>query len=195
MSPLQPSTSPSAESSGGSAVEAGQPYDAAAILEAMRTSPRPDGVPAELQTDAIAASIADAIWTIDGEPWDAILIGASCGASCLIEVAGTREGAAGDDVWTFEQTSTGAAELLADGVQLHAIPENVVADLDRRARSLLGADVEGMTLTSATWQLPPHADEFALSYRSGGEEGSCGLDLVLDAARGEIADRVLVGSC
>lgn len=162
----------------------------------MRTSPRPDGVPSELQTDAIAASIADAIWTIDGEPWDAILIGASCGASsCLIEVAGTREGAAGDDVWTFERTSDGDVSVLTDAVQLHAIPESVVADLDRLARSLLVAEVEGMTLTAATWQPPPDAGEFGLSYRSGGEEGSCGVDLVLDAVRGEIADQVSVGSC
>jgi hypothetical protein len=195
-SPIPPSTVPSAGPSTGGAIEPGQPYDAAAILDAMRTSPRPDGVPDELQTDSVAASIADAIWTIDGEPWDAVLIDASCGeSSCLIDVAGTREGAAGDDVWTFGQTATGGVELLVEGVQLHAIPESVVADLDRQARSLLGADVEGMVLTAATWQPPPNADEFALSYRSGGEEGSCGMDLVLDAARGEITDQVSVGSC
>ena len=177
-------------------LEPGQPYDATAILEAMRTSPRPDGVPDELQTQAVAAAIADAIWTIDGEPWDAILIGASCGeSSCLIEVAGTREGAAGDDVWTFSRSSAGAAAVLVDAVQLHAIPDNLVADLDRRARSLLDSDVESMTITAATWQPPPGSNRFELSYRSGGEEGSCGVDLVLDTDRGEISDQRSVGGC
>ncbi|HEX7197446.1 MAG TPA: hypothetical protein VF364_11515, partial [Candidatus Limnocylindria bacterium] len=49
--------------------EAGRPFDAEAILAAMRDSRRPGGVPDEMQTDAIAAAVADAIWTIDGEPW------------------------------------------------------------------------------------------------------------------------------
>jgi len=195
-SPIQPSAVSSAEPSATLDLEPGQPYDAAAILAAMRTSPRPDGVPDELQTGAIATAIAAAIWTVDGEPWDAILIDASCGeSSCLIEVAGTREGAAGDDVWTFTRTSTGEAMVVVDAVQLHAIPDNVVADLDRRARSLLEADVDGMTLTAAAWRPPPNTDDFELSYRSGGEEGSCGVDLVLDTGRGEIADQRSIGSC
>jgi hypothetical protein len=192
----QSSNTPSVEPSASVALEPGQPYDAAAILEAMRTSPRPDGVPDELQTDAIADAIAQTIWTIDGQPWEAILIDASCGpSSCLIEVAGTREGAAGDDVWTFSRASDGEAAAVVDAVQLHAIPEHVVADLDRRARSLLGPDAEGMTITAAAWQPPPDGHRFELSYRSGGEEGSCGLDVVLDTDRGEIADQRSVGSC
>jgi hypothetical protein len=40
-----------------------------------------------------------------------------------------------------------------------------------------------MLLTSLKWLPPPSDGTFVASYRSGGEEGSCGVDLTLDAAR------------
>jgi hypothetical protein len=175
----------------------GQPYAAADILEAMRTTPRPDGVPEELQTDAIAGAIAESIWTIDGEPWDPILISASCGETCLVEVAGSRPGAAGDDLWTFEvDPSTGQVGVLVDAVVLNAIPETLLGDLDRQTRSIVDAgDLEGLALASAAWMPPPDAGVFALSYRSGDEEGSCGVDLVLDTGRAEVTDVRRSGTC
>jgi hypothetical protein len=196
-----PSPSPSAVPSSSAApssaaAEPGQPYAAAEILEAMRTSPRPDGVPDELETDAIADAVADAIWTFDGEPWDTILIGGSCGeAECLLEVSGARDGVDGDDLWTFTvDPAQGAVSL--EGTELRAIPPEVVADLDRLARSLLDeADVAGMSLTTAAWEPPPDGDRYRMSYRSGGEEGSCGLDVVLGARQREIVDQRAVGDC
>jgi hypothetical protein len=195
-SSIQPSATPAATGSAAGEPDPGQPYDATAILDAMRTSPRPDGVPTELQTDAIAGSIAGAIWTVDGEPWDRILIGASCGdPACLVEVAGSRDGADADDVWTFSvDPLSGEVSVAAD--ELRAIPRDLVEALDRRVRSLLEeTDLAEMVLTAAVWQPPPDADRFELSYRSGGEEGSCGLDVVFDAALGEIVDRRAVGNC
>jgi hypothetical protein len=192
--PIQPSIVPSAEPSVGP--EPGRPYAAADVLEAMRTSPRPDGVPAELQTDAIAGSIADELWTLDGRQWDVILIGASCGEpSCVVEVAGSRDGAAGEDLWTFGVDRASGAVSIADAV-LGAIPEGSIRELDMRARALLDeTELEGLSLAAATWQPPPAAGRFELSYRSGGEEGSCGLDVVLDADAGAIVDQRPVGDC
>ncbi len=162
----------------------------------MRTSPRPDGVPVELQTDAIAGSIADELWTLDGQPWDVILIGASCGdPSCVVEVAGSRDGAAGEDLWTFSVDPASGTVSVAGSV-LGAIPEATVRELDMRARALLDrTELEGMSLAAAKWQPPPAAGRFELGYRSGGEEGSCGLDIILDPDAGEVVDQRPVGDC
>ena len=182
--------------SDGAAAEPGQPYDAGEILDAMRTSPRPDGVPDEVETDAIAGAIAEAIWTIDGATWDDIVIGGSCAAdACLVEVSGSRAGSSGDDLWAFAVVPSSGA-VTVESTELSAIDDETVDDLDALARSLLEpADLEGMRLTAATWQPPPDADRFALSYRSGGEEGSCGLELVVDIEASEIVDERSIGGC
>lgn len=190
-----PSLASSAEPSAIGELEPGRPYDATEILTAMRTSPRPGGVPAELQTDAIAAAIADAIWTVDGEAWDTILIGASCGETCAVEVAGARGGAAGDDLWTFT-VDTSDGSVRTDSVELRALPEELVEQLDLMARALLDeTDLEGMRLTAATWEPPPDGDRYQLSYRSGGEEGSCGLEVEIDPRQREVVDQRSVGDC
>jgi hypothetical protein len=174
----------------------GQPYTGAEILDAMRSSPRPDGVPDELQTDAIAAAIADAIWTFDGEAWNEIVIGGTCAAdSCLVEVSGSRDGADADDVWVFAVVPAGG-DVAVESTALGAIPTSSVEGLDELARSLLdGAALDGMLLTATTWVPPPGGDEFTLSYRSGGEEGSCGADVVIDAVRRELVDERRIGDC
>ena len=54
--------------------------------------------------------------------------------------------------------------------------------MDELARSLLpAATLDGLLLTSARWLPPPDGGQFVLAYRGDGEEGSCGLDLTLDA--------------
>jgi hypothetical protein len=174
----------------------GRPYDAADILEAMRTSPRPDGVPQALQTDAIASAIADEIWTIDGEPWGAFLIGASCGPdSCLVEVVGSRDDAEDDDAWTFGvDPDTGAVSVGA--TDLRALPANIVADLDRLARSLVDdAPIGSMVLANVAWLPPAEVDRFAMSYRTGGEEGSCGVDVVIDVDERLVVEQHTLGDC
>lgn len=188
-------SAPPSASADGSA-EPGQPYTGAEILDAMSRSPRPDGVPDEVETEAIAAAIADSIWTFDGEPWDTIVIGGTCAAdSCLVEVAGSRAAADADDVWVF--TVEPADEAVAvESTDLGAIPAPTVADLDRLARSLIdGAALEGMIQTATTWEPPPDSGHYTLSYRSGGEEGSCGAEIVIDAARGELVDERSIGDC
>jgi hypothetical protein len=128
--------------------------------------------------------------------WDTILVSASCGdPACLVEVAGARDGTDGDDLWTFTaDPSDGSVQV--DAAELRAIPEEVVEQLDLLARSLLDeADVEGMRLTATTWEPPPDGDRFDLSYRSGGEEGSCGLDVAIEPRQREIVDQRSVGDC
>jgi hypothetical protein len=189
-----PAASASAEPS--AAAGPGRPYDGDDILIAMRTSPRPDGVPDELETDAIAAAIADEIWTIDGTPWDTMVIGATCGSdTCTVDVSGSRDGIDGDDVWTFSvEPSTG--EVTVGATDLRALPADVVTGLDVLARSLVDdAPLGAMALASASWLPPADANRFALSYRTGGEEGSCGVDLVIDTADEAIVDEQTIGDC
>ncbi len=191
-----PSPTDEPEPSASAAVGPGRPYDAADILEAMRASPRPDGVPGVLQTDAIASAIADEIWTIDGEPWDTFLIGASCGPdSCLVEVVGSRDEAEDDDAWTFG-VNPGTGEVTVGATDLRALPPAFVADLDRLARSLVDdAPIGSMVLANVAWLPPADVNRFAMSYRTGGEEGSCGVDVVIDIDERVVVDRQTLGDC
>lgn len=165
----------------------GKPYTAAAILAAMRDSRRPGGVPDQLETDAIAASIADRIWTYDGAAWTAMSIGGSCGpSSCTLEVGGTPADAVGEDLYVMEVTPTTGSVEVADA-SLHGLTQKIVDGLDEAARAAWdGSDLDELLLSSAGWQTPPHQSAFVLSYRSGGEEGAPGIDLVLDVDSGAV---------
>lgn len=167
--------------------EPGQPFDAATILEAMRESRRPGGVPDQLETDAIAAALAQRIWTIDGEPWATMSIGGSCGpVRCTLDVAGSRSDALGDDLYAFEIISA-SGEVAPLSADLRSIPPDLVTVLDRLARRAEPAiDRDGLALASARWRPPPEHEAFALSYRSGDEEGSCELELSLNIASGGV---------
>ena len=148
----------------------------------MGESRRPGGVPDQLETDAIAATLAQRIWTVDGEPWATIAIGASCGpVRCTLDVAGSRSGALADDLYAFEIIPA-SGEVTTLSTDLRSIPAEVAAALDRLARAAEPAiERDGLALASARWLPPPDNDRFDLSYRSGDEEGSCELELSLDA--------------
>jgi hypothetical protein len=164
------------------------------MLDAMRTSRRPGGVPDQLETNAIAAAVAGAIWTYGGEPWTTIATGGSCGTeSCTLEVAGTRPGSLGEDLWIFEVVpGTGSVSVVS--ADLSALPTEISAPLDELARLLFRPGrLDGLALASVRQLPPPSGGRFVLSYRSGGEEGSCGADVTLDAVLPEIVDDVLVG--
>lgn len=184
-----PSPSPS-DASPLAIPEPGRPFDAATILDAMRGSRRPGGVPDQLETEPIAAELAQRIWTIDGEPWATISVGASCGpVRCTVDVAGSRPGSLGDDSYAFEVIPEGEA-VAPLSTDLRSMPPEVAAILDRLAREAepqIGR--AGLALTSARWLPPPDHETFELSYRSGNEEGFCELELSLDVASGEVETR------
>jgi len=164
--------------------EPGRPFDAATLLAAMRESRRPGGVADEIETDAIATALADAIWTFDGQPWTTTAIVGSCGPeTCTLEIAGVRDGMTGDDLWVFAVTpATGSIEVVS--AELRVLPAEVPVVVDELVRSVdTAGSVAGMLLTSLKWLPPPDGGTFVASYRTGGEEGSCGVDLTLDAAR------------
>ena len=167
---------------------AGRPYSADEISTAMRDSQRPGGVPDEVETQAVAAAIADAIWTFDGQPWSALSTGGSCGpAACTVELVGTREGSDGEDLWSFDVNPGDGSVALAQR-ELGAVPNEVRDDLDTLTRSLAqGGELDDLVLASVTWLAPPDETAFTLAYRSGNEEGSCAVDIVLDP----VARRVL----
>lgn len=137
----------------------------------------------------VADAIAGDIWTIDGATWDTIAIGGFCGHStCTLDLAGTHIGRAGEDLWTVEvDLGTGETEPIV--AEVRSLPWSLVDELDRLARTL-DADLDPLVLTTVRW-LPPPAEpgRFMLSYRSGGEEGSCAREVLLDAAGGDIADK------
>jgi hypothetical protein len=172
--------------------EPGRPWDAATLLTEMAASRRPDGVPAPIQTLPVAEALADAIWTVDGTPWDTFAIGGFCGSTtCTLEVAGMHLSRAGEDLWVLEVDPASARVEVIDA-DVRSLPRELVEELDALAR--LGVDLDGMVLGTTRWLPPPaEAGRFELSYRSGGEEGSCRRDLVLDAASGEIVEETATG--
>jgi hypothetical protein len=165
----------------------GQPFEPPALLAAMRESRRPGGVPDQLETDAIATALADAIWTFDGQPWTTTAVGGSCGPeTCTLEIAGVRADLAGDDLWVFAVSpATGSVELVA--AELRALPAELPIAIDALVHSLdTDGSLAGTLLASVKWLPPPDDGRFLASYRSGGEEGSCGVDVTLDAINGVI---------
>jgi hypothetical protein len=168
--------------------DAGRPFDAGDILLAMRESRRPGGVPDELETDAIASAVAERIFTFDGGAWPELVAGGSCGPeTCTLEVGGTPDGALGEDLYTFSVTpSTGTVRLLS--ADLRGLPETLLDDLDVTARADLDDPPSDLELLSASWLPPPDDGRFLLAYRSGGEEGSCQLNVTLDARSGSVLE-------
>lgn len=158
-------------------------YTAETILDAMRTSRRPGGVPDRLESEAVATAVAGVIWAYGGEPWTSMAIGGSCGSQrCTLEVAGTRSGTLGEDLWVLEINPDTQAVTVTEA-NLRSVPLEIVDPLDRLARALVGAErLRDLALSSVRWLPPPDDGTFVLSYRSGGEEGSCGHEVTLDAA-------------
>lgn len=167
--------------------EIGRPFDAADILDAMRTSRRPGGVPLQLQTQAVAEQVAGAIWTYEGQPWATMSAGGSCGPSiCSLEIAGTRPDATAEDLWVFEIVG-GEVEVVA--AELRALPAELVTSLDEVARSLEAQiDEHELALTNARWLTPASDGRFRLSYRSGGEERSCRMEVTIEVIEGALLD-------
>jgi hypothetical protein len=147
----------------------------------MAGSRRPGGVPDRIETTAVAAQLAAAIWTYDGRPYPSLVIGGSCGAtSCTVEVSGQPLGAAGADLFNLSVAQPGGAVTLA-ATDLHGYPSGLDARIEAVARAGVDADrLAGLVYRAASWQLPPRSGWFWAAFRSGGEEGSPGLDVLVD---------------
>ena len=118
-----------------------------------------------------------------------LVVGGSCGPErCTVEVSGAPAGAAGADLYAFGVVpASGAVDLLA--ADLHGYPAGIDAILDRVARDALQPEMlNGLALSAATWLLPPRIGFFRAAYRSGGEEGSPGLDVLIDLTRGTVVE-------
>jgi len=170
--------------------EPGRPYEAEAILAAMRGSRRPGGVPDELERFDIADLVAHKIWTFDGQPWSALAVGGSClASSCTLDVSGTTA-VGGSDLYTLSVDPATSPSVGVVELDLHGQPPELKRQLDAAARAA-GAEIGELTLVSVQWLPPPDFGQFILAYRSGGEI-DCGIDLWLDAPSGRIvADRSL----
>jgi hypothetical protein len=164
----------------------GRPYDGLDVLEAMRGSRRPGGVPDQLEREPIVSAVAEQLWTIDGTRWAELVAGGSCGPQlCTLEMAGTLDGALGEDLYVFE-VNQATAEVTLVSADLRGLDQELVDRLDAFARAHWPDAGPPGPLTSAHWQTPPDASVFVLSYRSGGEEGSPAVDAIVDAAAGTV---------
>jgi hypothetical protein len=169
---MGPSPTPAASGS-----VAGLPYDATAVLAAMRESRRPGGVPDLLETETVATAVAAELWTYDAQPWSVLAIGGTCGsAGCTLDVAGSTTGG-GSDLYSFRiDASAGSVELIER--DLHGYPPELEAEADAVVRSQVDpARLSGLQLLGMQWMAPPDTGRFRLAYRSGGEEGSAGLEI------------------
>jgi hypothetical protein len=116
-----------------------------------------------------------------------ITIGGSCGPSgCTLDVAGSREGAAGADLYSFAVDSNGDLRLVTS--DLHAYDATLDQQLDAAARAIAGDQLAGLVYVGASWLPPPDGGRYWLAYRSGGEEGAPGLDLLLELATGSVIE-------
>ncbi len=188
-----PTTPSASQAPGPEWPAAGLPYGGGEILDAMRSSRRPGGVPDALETAPIAEAVAELLWTIDGTAWDTIAASGSCSSptECRLELAGSRRGWLGEDVWVFAVDPSVPAVVVED-TTLGSVPPAVGDDLDALARSLV--DLGGLRLTSVRWTPPPADERFELSYRDAGEEGGCTVELVVDAVAGTLV-REQRGGC
>ena len=162
------------------------PFTADELLAAMRDSRRPGGVPDALETPAIAAAVAERLWTFGPGGWATSSVGGGCGPQvCSLEIGGTADGALGEDLYVFTIDPARGAASLTDR-SLGGTPEDLVEALDAAARDTWDGSLEGLGLASVAWQPPPDEGTFVLTYRSGGEEGSPGVTLLLDVIEGTV---------
>ncbi|HET7685096.1 MAG TPA: hypothetical protein VFM19_01675, partial [Candidatus Limnocylindria bacterium] len=167
----------------------GRPYDADDLLVAMRASRRPGGVPDELEVPAIAAGLAAQLWTWSGDPYPTLVVGGSCGPQrCTVEVSGAPSGAAGADLYVYS-VARDTRQVVIEGTDLRGYPAVLDPIIDRVVRDALDpALLDGLILTGAAWQLPPATGQLLAAYRSGGEEGSPGLDVLVDLTTGAVLE-------
>ncbi len=161
----------------------GRPYDGDDLLAAMRASRRPGGVPDELETPAVAADLAAGLWTWNGDPYPVLVVSGACGPQrCTVEVSGTPMAAAGADLYVYG-VDRATQRVTLDGTDLRGYPAALDPVIDRIVRDALDpALLDGLALAGAAWQLPPATGQLWAAYRSGGEEGSSGVDVLIDLA-------------
>jgi hypothetical protein len=153
----------------------------------MRGSRRPGGVPDRLETNAVAEQLSAQVWTWDGRPWSVMTIGGACGpGGCTLDVAGSRDDAAGADLYSFAVDPNGSVTLIT--CDLHAYDASLDQGLDQAARVAAGDQVAGLEYVGASWLPPPDAGLYWLAYRSGGEEGAPGLNMLLELASATVIE-------
>ncbi|HEX6140804.1 MAG TPA: hypothetical protein VF013_10170 [Candidatus Limnocylindria bacterium] len=188
-------SAPASASASAAATGPGRPYGAEQILEALRASTRLGGVPDDLETPEVAGAIAEQLWTFTGEPWEAFYVTSRCPGNdtCILELFASASGSEGADSYAFSVTrDDGHVELT--GSDLAAVPASALAELDAAIRAGVPASrLEGMAAVGVRWQLPPEQDRLWVSYRSGGEEGSPSLGILVERTTGAVLQVVQRG--
>jgi hypothetical protein len=169
----------------------GQPYTAEMI--AVELADVSYNFPPELQTEFIAAALADRIWTYDGRPYREVWFTGSCNEGvrirCDLSLTGLPAFApTRGDVDTYWFVVHLGSPILGPeaGQALGGFPPDLVPAIDALARSL---DIDGRfkaeALRGIDWALPPPDDAFVLTYGDD-NEGDTTIVVTLDRANRRI---------
>lgn len=164
----------------------GRPYTAEMIaVELLDVS---YDFPPELQTEFIAAALADRIWTHDGRPYREVWITGSCNdgdrRQCDLTVSGlpafapTRERE--DDYFFAVDLGSGMIRPTTEPGG-RGLPPELVPQIEALARALdTDGRLEGMQLRNVRWLPPPPDDAYMLDFGNGGLEGDPRTLVTLD---------------
>jgi hypothetical protein len=139
--------------------------------------PGPTLVATDLLNSAVAAAIADAIWTWDGQSYDRWWIEAYCARTCELVIQGipASDIAGEEDMYHFHQfdPSRPAQTLeLGDYPSLGGYPAALDPEIEQLGRALdEGGVLDDLGYFHASWFPPPRSGEFLAFFSDGNEEG------------------------
>jgi len=177
----------------------GRPYTAETIAVAMQDVPV--SFPPQLRTEAMARTLAERIWTYDGQPYRRLSFDASCDEGgpprCDLMMSGwpgfvPMEGSRDTYYWIvtgsgFDMLTPSEAEMRGYPTGLRRYPPELTPQLDALARSLdTGGQLADQRFYGAGWAIPPPDDAFILTYAPGQERGHARA--LRDPRPGEPAD-------
>ena len=168
----------------------GRPYTPEMMVAELMDVPY--NFPRELQTDFVAAALADRIWTFDGRPYRELSISGSCDEGglgrCDLSVSGLPAFAPNretNDHYYFS-VNVQSAVVIPGASGLEAYPPELGPEVDALVRSLdTERQLQKQGLRGVEWALPPPDDAFRLVY-GGDNEGDLMIYVTLDRANRQI---------
>jgi hypothetical protein len=147
----------------------------------------------------LAQAMSEGIWSYDGKPYVELHIGARCDDEgrfrCEVTVAGipsfvpTRDFA---DWFMWEVTDNGIRPMDSNG--LGGAPPDLQAPLNEFVRALdTDGRLDGLSLISVSWVIPPPDDAYVLRYSDGLEEGGTTVIVTVDRQARHLISIVRLG--
>ena len=168
----------------------GRPYTPEMMVAELMDVPY--NFPRELQTDFVAAALADQIWTYDGRPYRELNLVGDCYGSprCDLRVIGLPAFASTRDQsdshsFSIELPTRVVTRSYSGG--LRGYPPELGPEVEALARSL---DTAGryadLPLRRVLWALPPPGDAYLVQFQRGSLEDAIVRCVALDRAQRQI---------